>query len=146
MEVAAAMEILTEESDEVEIYSEPILCKEKAEELLALINLPKGLLPLKDLEEVGYNKTKGFVWLKMRNKIEHKFRAIGRKVSYDTEITAFVEDGRLRRLTGIKAKELMIWVPVHDIFINKQDPGKITFSNITGLSRTFKVSAFESED
>lgn len=64
---------------------------------------------------------------------------------YDTEITAFVEECGMKRLTGVKSKELMIWVPVNDIFIKDRDPEKITFANSTGLSRTFKVSAFQIE-
>ncbi|KAF8053957.1 hypothetical protein N665_1359s0009 [Sinapis alba] len=83
--------------------------------------------------------------MKLRNKIEHTFSAIGRKVIYDTEITAFVEDRRMKRLTGVRSKELMIRVPVNDIFIKEKDPEKITFANTTGLSRTFKVSAFQIE-
>ncbi|KAJ0233653.1 hypothetical protein HA466_0280060 [Hirschfeldia incana] len=141
----ALREMVIAESDDIESYSEPSLCLDKAKELLALFNLPTGLLPLKDMIEVGHNKAKGFVWMKMINKIEHTFAAIGRKVIYDTEITAFVENRRLKRLTGVKSKELMIWVPVHDIFIKEKDPEKITFANNTGLSRTFKVSAFLSE-
>ncbi|CAH8355498.1 unnamed protein product [Eruca vesicaria subsp. sativa] len=131
--------------DDIESCSDPSLCLDKAKELLALFNLPTGLLPLKDMIEVGHNKTKGFVWMKMRSKIEHTFGEIGRKVIYDTEITAYVENRRLKRLTGVKSKELMIWVPVHDIFIKEKEQEKITFANNTGLSRTYKVSAFESE-
>ncbi|ESQ33874.1 hypothetical protein EUTSA_v10009038mg [Eutrema salsugineum] len=142
----ALQAMIVDESDDIESYSEPSLCLDKAKELLALINLPTGLLPLKDMTEVGYNKTKGFVWMRMRSKIEHTFREIGRKVIYDTEITAFVEDRRMKRLTGVKSKELMIWVPVNDIFIKEKDPEKITFANSTGLSRTFKVSAFQCGD
>ncbi|KAG2303950.1 hypothetical protein Bca52824_032601 [Brassica carinata] len=108
-----------DETDDIESYSVPSLCLEKAKELLAIINLPTGLLPLKDMTEVGYKEQRGFI-----------HSAIGRKVTYDTEITAF---------------ELMIWVPVNDIFIKERDPEKITFTNTTGLSRTFKVSAFQIE-
>jgi hypothetical protein len=112
--------MIIDESDDIESYSDQSLCLDKAKELLALIKLPTGLLPLKDMTEVGYNKTKGFVWMRMRSKIEHTFREIGRRVLYDTEITAFVEDRRMRRLTGVKSKELMIWVPVNDIFIKRK--------------------------
>ncbi|XP_023633049.1 LOW QUALITY PROTEIN: uncharacterized protein LOC17898360 [Capsella rubella] len=116
----ALREMIIDESDDIESYSDQSLCLDKAKELLALINLPTGLLPLKDMTEVGYNKTKGFVWMRMKSKIEHTFPEIGRRVLYDTEITAFVEDRRMKRLTGVKSKELMIWVPVNDIFIRRK--------------------------
>lgn len=141
----ALREMVIGDCDDIESYSEPSLCLDKAKELLALFNLPTGLLPLKDMIEVGHNKTKGFVWMRMINKIEHTFAAIGRKVVYDTEISAFVEDRRFKRVTGVKSKELMIWIPVHDIFIKEKEPEKITFANNTGLSRTFNVSAFQIE-
>nr|ACG26271.1 hypothetical protein [Zea mays] len=36
------------------------LCAEKSAE----VRLPLGLLPLADMEEVGYNRSMGFVWLR----------------------------------------------------------------------------------
>lgn len=119
------------------------ICKQKSKELLAKISLPKGLLPLDDIIEVGYNESTGFVWLKQKKKTEHKFRAIGRTVSYDTEVTAFVVDRRMMRLTGVKSKEFLIWVTISEIFIGDPNSGKITFKTPTGLSRSFPVAAFE---
>ncbi|GJS04237.1 tRNA-modifying protein like protein [Tanacetum coccineum] len=66
----------------------------------------------------------------------------GRKVSYDVEVTAFVEEGRMRNLTGVKSKELLIWVGISDIFVSDHNNGKIIFGT-SGLSRTFPVSAFQ---
>lgn len=108
--------------------------------------MPKGLLPLDDLVEVGYNEASSFVWLRQKKRKDHKFRLIGRTVSYDTEITAFVEDGKMKKLTGVKSKELLIWVTISDIYIRDPDSGKITFGTPSGLSRTFPVSAFEEEE
>lgn len=108
--------------------------------------MPRGLLPLDDLVEVGYNEASGFVWLRQKKKRDHKFRAIGRTVSYDTEITAFVEDGKMKKVTGVKSKELLIWITICDIYIRDPNSGKITFGTASGLSRTFPVSAFEEEE
>ncbi|KAF2316704.1 hypothetical protein GH714_042045 [Hevea brasiliensis] len=91
---------LTNHREGAEIYHGESLCKQKSLDLLQEIRLPMGLLPLDDIVEVGYNRTTGFVWLKQKKRKEHKFRAIGRNVSYDKEVTAFVEDRRMRRLTG----------------------------------------------
>lgn len=128
--------------ENAEIYTGDTLCKQKTHELLAKFSLPKHLIPLTNVTEVGHNNSTGFVWVKRKNKVNHFFSMISRKVSYDCEVTAFVEDGRMRKVTGVKSKELLIWVTVSDIYVNGS--GKITFGTPTGLSRTFPVKAFES--
>nr|GEW55806.1 hypothetical protein [Tanacetum cinerariifolium] len=85
----------------------------------------------------------GFVWVRRKKKSQHFFSEIGRKVSYDVEVTVFVEDGRMRNMTGVKSKELLIWVGISDIFVGDHNNGKITFATSSGLSRTFLVSAFQ---
>ncbi|XP_015877316.2 uncharacterized protein LOC107413781 [Ziziphus jujuba] len=132
--------------DDAEIYHGEAICKQKSRQLLQDMSLPQGLLPLNDVVEFGFNRTSGFVWLRQKTTKEHQFRAIGRSVSYDTEVMAFVEERRLRRLTGVKSKELLIWVTISDIIVNDSDPTKITFSNPTGISKTFPASAFELDD
>ncbi|EMS45585.1 hypothetical protein TRIUR3_23886 [Triticum urartu] len=105
-----------------------------------------GRLPLADIEEVGYHRATGFVWLRQKKALTHTFKQIGRQVSYGTEVTAFVEDRKMKRMTGVKSKELLIWITLCDMYIDKDDPSKITFKTPTGLGRTFPVSAFEKED
>lgn len=132
--------------ENAEIYNGEAVWKQKSVELLEKINLPKGLLPLDDIVEVGYNETTGFVWLKQKKGKVHRFRAIGRSVSYDGEVTASVEDRRMMPLTGVKSKELLIWVTISDIYIQDPSSGKITFGTPTGISRSFPVSAFDEEE
>ncbi|KAF7035819.1 hypothetical protein CFC21_046611 [Triticum aestivum] len=129
-----------------EVYHGAALCAEKAVELLAETNMPLGLLPLADIQEVGYNRATGFVWLRQKKALTHTFKQIGRQVSYATEVTAFVEDRKMKRMTGVKSKELLIWITLCDMYIEKDDPSKITFKTPTGLGRTFPVSAFEKQD
>ncbi|CAO2186156.1 unnamed protein product [Urochloa humidicola] len=128
-----------------EVYTGAALCAEKSTELLAEVHLPLGLLPLADMEEVGYNRSTGFVWLRQKKALTHTFKQIGRQVSYAAEVTAFVEDKRMKRMTGVKTKELLIWVTLSDMFIDKDDPSKIAFKTPTGLGRTYPVAAFEKE-
>ncbi|GJS13219.1 coiled-coil domain-containing protein [Tanacetum coccineum] len=90
-----------------------------------------------DVTEVGHNTAIGFVWVRRKTKSQHLFSEIGRKVSYYVEVTAFVEEGRMRNLTGVKSKELLIWVGISDIFVGDHNNGKITFGTSSGLSRTF---------
>lgn len=132
--------------ENAEIYIGDAICKQKSRQLLEKMNLPKGLLPLDDILEVGYNENSGFVWVKQKKSKVHQFRAIGRSVSYDTEVTAFVEDRRMRKLTGVKSKELLIWITISDIHIQDPSSGKITFGTPAGISKIFPVSAFEEED
>ncbi|KAF7033675.1 hypothetical protein CFC21_044762 [Triticum aestivum] len=129
-----------------EVYHGAALCAEKAVELLAETNMPLGLLPLADIEEVGYIRSTGFVWLRQKKALTHTFKQIGRLVSYATEVTAFVQDRKMKRITGVKSKELLIWVTVCDMYIDKNDHSKITFKTPTGLGRTFPVSAYGKED
>ncbi|XP_022886172.1 uncharacterized protein LOC111402239 [Olea europaea var. sylvestris] len=132
--------------ENAEIYTDETMCKQKSLELLEKINLPKGLLPLDDIVEVGFNEASGFIWLKQKKSKTHQFRSIGRSVWYDTEVTAFVEDRRMKKLTGVKSKELLIWVTISDIYIQDPSSGKITFGTPTGISRSFPVSAFDEEE
>ncbi|KAJ8626799.1 hypothetical protein MRB53_020106 [Persea americana] len=129
-----------------EIYNGDSLCKQKSMELLQELSLPKGLLPLDDLVEVGYNRSSGFVWLRQKKARQHVFRKIGKTVSYATDVTAFVENRRMKKMTGVKSKELLIWVTLSDMFIDDPASGKINFKTPTGLGRTFPVSAFELEE
>ncbi|CAB4285113.1 unnamed protein product [Prunus armeniaca] len=129
-----------------ELYHGDEICQEKSQKLLTEITLPNGLLPLKDLEECGYVKETGFVWLKQKKSTTHKFEKIGKLVSYAPEVTAYVEKGKIKKLTGVKTKELLVWVSLSDIYVDDPPTGKITFKTPSGLFRTFPVSAFEKEE
>ncbi|XAR49249.1 hypothetical protein NMG60_11032376 [Bertholletia excelsa] len=129
-----------------EFYRGDDMCQEKSKLLLKEIGLPTGLLPLQDMEECGYVRETGFVWLKQKKKTEHKFKKIGKLVSYAPEVTAYVETGKIKKLTGVKAKELLIWIPLSDIYLDDPPTGKLTFQTPAGLFRTFPTSAFELEE
>ncbi|XP_051125852.1 uncharacterized protein LOC127247852 [Andrographis paniculata] len=137
---------MASDRENAEVYTGNDICKRKSMELLEKMQLPRGMLPLDDIEEVGYNEATGFVWLKQKKSKTHVFRSIDRTVWYDKEVTAVVENRRMKRLTGVKSKELLIWVAISDISIQDPNSGKITFTTRTGLSRTFPVSAFEEEE
>ncbi|XP_050383352.1 uncharacterized protein LOC126800104 [Argentina anserina] len=126
-----------------ELYHGEEICQEKSKFLLTEMGLPNGLLPMKDMVECGYIKDTGFVWLKQKKSTTHKFEKVGRQASYGTEITAVVEKGKIKKLTGVKTKELLVWVTVSEIYLDDPPTGKITFKTPTGLYRTFPASAFE---
>ena len=128
-----------------ELYHGDEICQQKTKELLSEISLPNGLLPLKDIEECGIVRETGFVWLKQKKSCTHKFEKIGKLVTYAPEVTAIVEKGKIKKLTGVKTKELLVWVQLSDIYTDDPPTGKITFKTPSGLFRTFPVSAFEVE-
>ena len=122
-----------------ETYTDHEMCMKKSIELLEELHLPRGLLPLNDLEEVGYNRSTSFVWLKQKNKTTHKFKKIDRDVWYGKEVTAFVEDKKMKRMTGVKAQELLIWLSLTSMVIEDPEGKEITFNTVTGIGRTFPV-------
>ena len=118
-------------------------CKKKSIQLLEELDLPKGIFPLQNIEEFGYNRNAGFIWFVQKKKIEHTFKKIKQVVSYAVEVTAFVEKGILKQITGVKTKELFLWLSVVEVYIEERSKDKITFKTGTGLSESFDVSAFE---
>ncbi|XP_073145092.1 uncharacterized protein [Henckelia pumila] len=142
------MSLITEEirASASELYAGDEICQTESKNLLTRMGLPNGLLPLIDMVECGYVEKTGFFWLTQKKKTEHKFEKIGRNFQYAAEVTGYVEKNKAKRLTGVKAKELLIWLNVCDIYVDHPPTGKITFKSPTGLTRTFPVSAFELEE
>ncbi|XP_073026479.1 uncharacterized protein [Primulina eburnea] len=141
------MSLITDElrASASELYHGHDICSEKSKFLLTEVGLPNGLLPLQDIEECGYIKDTGFVWLIQKKKCEHKFEKIGKPVQYSREVTAYVEPNKIKKLTGVKAKELLLWINLSEISVDDPPTGKITFRTPAGLFRTFPTSAFEIE-
>ncbi|XP_078150120.1 uncharacterized protein LOC144545380 [Carex rostrata] len=138
-----ANQITEEMRSKAEVYNGDALCQEKTKLLLKEVGLPNGLLPLRDIIECGYVEETGFVWLKQKKKVEHTFPEINRLVSYAAEITAFVEKGRIKKVSGVKAKELLLWVPLYEIYVNDPPNGKLTCKSTAGVFKTYPISAFE---
>ncbi|KAL5576549.1 hypothetical protein UlMin_018248 [Ulmus minor] len=110
--------------------------------LLEEFELPLGLLPLVDVIEVGYVRSTGYMWILQKKKVEHNFKMISKLVSYSTEINGFVQKKRIKKLKGVKAKELMLWPPVSEIIVDDPPTGKIHFKSLAGITKTFPVDAF----
>ena len=110
--------------------------------ILGEFGLPLGLLPLADVIEVGFVRSTGYMWILQKKKVEHSFKLISKLVSYDTEINGYVQNKKIKKLKGVKAKELMLWPPVNEITVDEQAPGKIHFKSLAGITKTFPVEAF----
>ncbi|XVE88194.1 hypothetical protein DITRI_Ditri19aG0049200 [Diplodiscus trichospermus] len=113
-----------------------------ASALLEEFGLPAGLLPLADVIEVGFVRDTGYMWILQKKKVEHNFKLISKLVSYDTQITGFVDKKKIKKLKGVKAKELMLWPPVNEITVDDPPTGKIHFKSLAGITKTFPVDAF----
>ncbi|XP_061357777.1 uncharacterized protein LOC133302070 [Gastrolobium bilobum] len=110
--------------------------------LLQEFELPAGLLPLADVIEVGFVKATGYMWIVQKKKVEHQFKLISKLVSYDSEITGIISKKKIKKLKGVKAKELMLWPPVSEISVDDPPTGKIQFKSLAGITKTFPVEAF----
>ncbi|XP_040985854.1 uncharacterized protein LOC121234105 [Juglans microcarpa x Juglans regia] len=138
--------VLEEVKAKAEVYYGDKLCKEKSKLLLKEVGLPNGFLPLQDIKECECNRETGFVWLKQKNSRTHKFEQIGKLVSYGTEVTTYVEQNKIKSLSGVKAKELFFWITLNEICVDDPPTGKITFKTPTGLFRSYPVLALKVEE
>ncbi|KAF9683665.1 hypothetical protein SADUNF_Sadunf04G0037400 [Salix dunnii] len=113
-----------------------------AASLLEEFGFPLGLLPLADVVEIGFVRGTGYMWILQKKKVEHNFKMINKLVSYDTEISGYVRTKNIKKLKGVKAKELMLWPPVSQISVDDPPTGKIHFKSLAGITKAFPVEAF----
>ncbi|KAJ1685978.1 hypothetical protein LUZ63_017368 [Rhynchospora breviuscula] len=78
-----------------------------------------------------------------KKKREHTFKKIKQVVSYADQVTALVEKRKLKKITGVKTKELLLWLTVVEVYVDEACKEKVTFKMGTGLSESFDMSAFE---
>ncbi|KAK6132490.1 hypothetical protein DH2020_033790 [Rehmannia glutinosa] len=91
--------------------------------LLEEFGLPLGLLsPLANVLEIGFVRATGYMWIVQQKKVEHDFNTINKIVSYNSEISAYLEKSRLKKLKGVTSKEMVPWPLVEKIW---KDEGKI---------------------
>ncbi|KAI3969367.1 hypothetical protein MKW92_027072 [Papaver armeniacum] len=145
--------VIEEMKPKAEVHYGAEICKEKVKEFLKVHELPNGLLPLHDIDECGFVRETGYFWFKRKYKLEYKFENLDRLVSYATAVTGYAENKKLKKVTGIKTKELLIWITVNELTVSgdekddkKKSGSKITFKTPTGLYRSFSVSNFTIEE
>lgn len=133
-----------------EVYHGDKTCREKFGSLLSEIGLPNRLLSTQEIEECGYVKDTGFVWLKHKQKEEKgrnqdrfRLRFDNVVVCFEDEVTAYFEPNKIKKLTGVKAKEFVVWISLGEIHVNRSS-GLITFMTQVGLlSKSLPLSLFE---
>ncbi|GMY30633.1 hypothetical protein FCV25MIE_25875 [Fagus crenata] len=129
-----------------EIVYGPEECYRQSIELLEEIGFPKGVLPLQDLEECGRNRETGFVWMKQKAPYEHFFVGTNTRVSYAIEVTGYVEKFKMKKMTGIKSKQVFLWVPISEMSIDDPASKKIHFKTPMGIGKSFPLTAFMTEE
>lgn len=121
-------------------------CLRRSVELLKELGFPSGVMPLQELEECGMVKETGFIWMKQKKPYEHFFEATNSRVVYATEVTAYVEKLRMKKMTGVKSKQLLLWVPIAEMSIEDPKGKKICFKTPLGIGKSYPVAAFMAEE
>ncbi|XP_041995932.1 uncharacterized protein LOC121746074 [Salvia splendens] len=139
--MATAMMIETQ-SNAAEIHRGPISGK-KLHEMLDEFSIPRCLFAgVVRIEEFGFNRAAGFYWVKQEKKTERKVDKVG-MTYYDTQLTSFITPGRLSKITGVKAKEIILTLTVTDIVVGVPSSDKVKFVTSTGIYRVHPIAAFE---
>ncbi|KAJ4774481.1 hypothetical protein LUZ62_016076 [Rhynchospora pubera] len=141
-----SLAVATNEKDTragAEIIYGPEECYNHSMELLKALGFPEGVMPLKNLDEAGLVRETGFVWMKQKAPYEHFFKGTNTKVRYDTEVTAYVENGKMKKMTGVKSRQMLLWVPIVEMSVEEGE--KIYFKSAVGIGRAFPASAFADE-
>ncbi|KAJ4978769.1 hypothetical protein NE237_009549 [Protea cynaroides] len=107
------------------------------------IGFPSGVLPTGELVECGRVRATGFVWWKCKAAYEHFSVPSNSKTGYAAETTAYVEKGRMKKMTGVKTKQAFVWIPVAEMCI---DGNKITFKTSVGVGKSFPLVSFMNEE
>lgn len=127
-------------------------CYKQSIELLKELGFPSGVMPLKELEECGIVKETGFIWMKQKKASEHFFETTNSRVAYAAEVTAYVEKFKMKKMTGVKTQQLLMWVPIAEMSIVDHDhqeqrkKKKICFKTPVGIGKSYPVTAFMGED
>ena len=99
---------------------------------------------MKDVQEFGYNHSSGFIWFILKEKHSHSYKKIDRAVVFDKEVTAYLDNKKIKNISGVQTKALVFWITVVEIFAEERLPEMITFvSGVKGVSEKFHISVFE---
>lgn len=121
-------------------------CQRHSIELLQELGFPKGVLPLQDLVECGRVRETGFVWMKQKAPYEHFFEGTNTRVSYAVEVTAYVDKFKMKKMSGIKSKQMLLWVPITEMSIEDPKGNKILFKTPMGIGKSFPLTAFMTQE
>ncbi|XP_042479786.1 uncharacterized protein LOC122060750 [Macadamia integrifolia] len=133
----------TDERAGAEIVHGKEACERFSVDLMKELGFPGGVLPMGELEECGRVRSSGLVWWKCKAPYELFNVALDTKTSYAIETTAYVEKGKIKKINGWKAKTLVVWVSIAEIYV---EGDKITFKSSLGKSKSFPLISFMNEE
>lgn len=136
----------SKEREGAEVITGAEACYAHSKQMLKALGFPGGVMPLRGLEECGWVRETGFVWMRQKAPYEHYFRGTATRVRYDAEVTAYVEEGRMKRMTGVRSKQVMLWVPIVEMSLDGDKRDKVYFKSNVGIGRSYPASAFPDED
>ncbi|MCD7462513.1 hypothetical protein HAX54_048691 [Datura stramonium] len=119
-------------------------CYRRIVKLMQDLGFPRGLLPLKEIEEFGYVCRTGFAWMKQKTPYQHYFTETKTLVRYGIEVTAYMEKGRMKNISGVKSKQLFLWVPAVEMSIINGN--KIDFKSPVGIGKSYPLTAFMTDE
>nr|ADB08697.1 hypothetical protein [Wolffia arrhiza] len=121
-------------------------CQHYTKLMLEELGFPPGVIPIKNFLECGRVRETGFVWMKLKEPYEHEFKAINAIVKYSKVVTAYVEKNKMKKMTGVKCRELLIWIPLVEMSINEPEGKHIYFKTNLGIGENQPLSAFLDEE
>ena len=84
--------------------------------------------------------------MKQKKPYQHFFTGSNTLVSYATEVTAYVEKFKMKKMTGVKSKQLLLWIPIAEMSIDDPDHKKIYFNTPLGIGKFFPITAFMTQE
>ncbi|KAL5719115.1 hypothetical protein ACHQM5_011939 [Ranunculus cassubicifolius] len=134
------------EREGAEIVYGPKECLKRSMDLLKELGFPSGVFPLKDLVECGRVEETGFIWLKQKAPCDHFFVNTNTKVRYAIEVTAYIEKSKMKKMTGVKSKQMLLWVPIVEMSMEDPSSDKIYYKTPMGIGKSFPVTAFMTDE
>ncbi|GLJ17730.1 hypothetical protein SUGI_0309480 [Cryptomeria japonica] len=128
-----------------EVYHGEENCKQKVLQVLQEAGLPRGLFPLDNIVECGHVRDTGFVWLKRPKKIEYRFKTTGNLASYAPEMSGYMEKGKMKKISGVKVKELLMWFALCELSIEDPNSGMIYCKTAVGVGKNVPIKVWEEE-
>ncbi|KAK4729417.1 hypothetical protein R3W88_022405 [Solanum pinnatisectum] len=100
---------------------------------------PKGMLPLKYVEEFGYVSKTGFIWMKQKAPYQHYFSSI------KTRRRSLHTLREMKKISGVKSKQLLLWVPTIEMSII-EDQKKIYLKTLMGIGMSYPIIVFMTDE
>ncbi|KAL1560441.1 hypothetical protein AAHA92_10650 [Salvia divinorum] len=130
-----------------EIYHGSATCKQKFQELLDEFAVPRCVFPVAEVEsaefeELGFNGATGFFWILQKAKTVRKMSKTS-MIFYSVEVTGFIKERHLSKITGVKGKEGMFTLPILELIIDCPTAGKVKCVATAGLGRTSPLADYQ---